>query len=242
MASKTIYTSTISVPIYASWKCPFCNVSNFSKGFIKCQYETSSSSWSSKKQNDAKERASSLVREKWTEYAFGIISHPETHSQEVRNDLIMENTNCTNCGKKPKWDKGMVYLNLISFAILPLIISGIVAFSMKNSIIAWIIFAVLLGIVMFGFISKKQYRKLMLNMPKQYMPVIGSLNEDLIAYAAEKGNKLLTPEECIANISNYDIGDTKRHSEKQFSFCRKCGAPLYSDSGFCHKCGEKVIR
>ena len=241
MGTRTIYTSTMRVPIYASWKCPNCNKVNFSTGFIKCQSETSSSSWSNKKQNETKEKSSNYLKEEWVDYTLGILYHPETHSQEVRNALFMENTNCSQCGKKPKWDKGMDYLRLLNLALLPAIISGIVAFGLKNNIIAWSIFAVFLGIIMYGFITEKTYRRLMLNLPKQYIPVIGSQNEVLITCATKNSKKIPTPEECIEIVNKYSNESTNSTSSNQYGFCRKCGTALYSASDFCHKCGEKII-
>ena len=50
MGSRTVYTSTISVPVYASWKCEECGEINLATGVIVCKREESSSSWSSTKQ------------------------------------------------------------------------------------------------------------------------------------------------------------------------------------------------
>lgn len=243
MATRTTYTSSIRVPIYASWKCTKCDGINFSYGSILCQRQTSTSSMRSSKQREAKEKASNLVQSAWAENALGIIFHPKTYAQNIRSDLTIENTNCTKCGKKAKWDKGMWYSTFSSLALLPMIISGIVSFSMMKSIIAWLVFAILFGVFVYGFISEISYKKMVKNLPEEYLPVIGSLNEELISYAAEKGKKIPSPEETIEIVNHFNSIQSQNSTNKnQYGFCRRCGTPLLANSGFCHKCGEKIIK
>ncbi len=102
MATHTIYTSTIRVPIYASWKCPNCGEINFSWGNIFCERQAASSSGRRSELEEAKNTASSLVQNEWKQNALNIIFNPQENPQNVRRDLFFQNTNCTKCGKKPK--------------------------------------------------------------------------------------------------------------------------------------------
>lgn len=62
MASKTVYTATITVPVYASWKCEKCGEVNFATGVIVCKRQEASGSWRSSKQKEA-EAAGSDARQ-----------------------------------------------------------------------------------------------------------------------------------------------------------------------------------
>lgn len=159
MASKTVYTSTISVPIYAGWKCPKCQEKNFAQGVIVCKQQTQSSSFRKSKQEEAKARASELAKAAWLDNALTIMTDPNNHPTEVRNDLFFQNTNCTKCGAKPEWDKDTKYLGWLSLAFMPAIISGIVAFSMKTSIVAWLVFAAFLSVIVYAIYTESHYKK-----------------------------------------------------------------------------------
>ena len=41
------------------------------------------------------------------------------------------------------------------------------------------------------------------NFPKQYTPVIGSLNAELAEYATQRGKSIPTPDECVEIVRNY---------------------------------------
>lgn len=257
MASRTVYTSTITVPVYASWKCQECGEVNFATGAIVCKRQESSSSWRPSKQKEAEERAACLAQAEWAEEAYKIISDPNNNAQKMRNDLFLQNTCCTKCGKKPKWDKDMKYLTWGGLCFMPAIISGIAAFAIGTSPVAWLIFAAFLAIIVTAFISEPRYKKMMKNLPKEYTPVIGSLNADLIEYAGALGNTLPNPDECIAIVKGYDqVTSTStpkvqpvvensasaNNTAVQSNFCRKCGTQLQTDSEFCHKCGCEKVR
>ena len=197
MARRTTYTSTIRVPIYASWKCPSCGEKNFSLGNITCTRQETTSSLRKSKQEEAKNEASSRAQNDWKQNAVDIIFNPQKNPQNLRNDLYLQNTNCTKCGKKPSWDKGNGYMTLLALSFVPAIISGIVAISMKTSWIAWLIFAALLGAIVYCFVSEIAYKKSIVNMSKEYLPVMGSQNNELIAYAERQGRKLLSPDETL---------------------------------------------
>lgn len=262
MGSKTVYTSTITVPVYAGWKCAKCQEKNFAEGVIACRKQTQSSSLRKSKLTEAEAKASELARAAWMDNALTIMTDPTNHPIEVRNDLFLGNTNCTKCGAKPEWDKDTKYLGWMSLALLPAFISGFVAIALKTSIIAWLVFAAFLGVFVYAFYTESHYKKIMANLPKQFTPVIGSLNEELIEYAKEKGVTIPDPNEVmkivdsdgewpsISKTDNSPVIDTIECEDKepqldkgskiQYGFCRKCGAQLLADSGFCHKCGTKI--
>ena len=73
MSSRTVYTSTITVPVYGSWKCQECGEVNFATGAIVCKRQESSSSWRPSKQKEAEERAASLAQAEWAEEAYKIV-------------------------------------------------------------------------------------------------------------------------------------------------------------------------
>lgn len=197
MARRTTYTSTITVPVYASWKCPKCGEKNFSFGNIIYQRQASSSSLRSSKQNEAKERASSMAQSEWKDNALEIIFNPRKDATKLRENLFIQNTNCTKCNAKPKWDRGTGYATILALSILPAIFSGIFAFLDPTSIVAWVIFAASIGAFIYGIASGIIYRKRIASMPDEHLPVIGSLNEELIEYAALQGKSIPTPNETM---------------------------------------------
>lgn len=260
MSTRTVYTSTVTVPVYASWKCEECGEVNFAAGAIVCRRQDSSSSWRSSKQREAKESAANQVKADWVGEAYGIIVDPNNHAQDMRNGLFLQNTRCTKCGKKPKWDKDMKYLTWGGLCLTPAIISGIVAIAMGTSFVAWLIFGALLAIVVTAFISEPRYKKMMKNLPKEYTPVIGSLNPELISFASAFRNTIPNPDECIAAVRGYSQnndtsadkvqpveetagnGTSANKTGSQVNFCRKCGTQLQADSDFCHKCGTGIVK
>lgn len=258
MASRTVYTSTITVPVYASWKCEQCGEVNFATGTIVCKRQVSSSSWRSSKQREAEERAASLAQAEWASETYQIISDPNNHAQDMRNGLFLQNTKCSKCGKKPKWDRDMKYLAWGGLCFMPAIISGIAAIAIGTSPIAWLIFAAFLAIIVTAFISESRYKKMMRKLPKVYTPVMGSLNTELIEYAGALGKTIPNPIECIATVKSYGqitntstskvqptVDNTTSENNTttvQSNFCRKCGTKLQPDSSFCHKCGTEIIK
>lgn len=201
MATRTTYTTTISVPVYACWKCEKCDHVNFSPGFITYKGEESTCSKNKLKNEETKSRASSTARANWKEYALQIITNPNHNPVAMRNDFFLQETKCKKCGAKPKWDKDQKYLTVFALCIFPLIMSGIAAFGIKTSIIAWLIFLAFLSILIYTIYSESHYKHLLANLPKKYTPVIGSLNDELIEYANNRNVHLCTPEECILCIS-----------------------------------------
>lgn len=261
MSTRTTYTSTIRVPVYASWKCENCDEVNFSTGVITYKAQQSTTSIRNSKHEEAKSRASDLAQSQWAEHAFRIISKPTTYAIELHDNLSLMNSCCTNCNKKPRWDKAK---NLSLWSVLcfmPAIISGIVAFSSGGNLTAWLIFIALAGIFLSAPIYNSVYKRKMKNLPKAYIPVLGSINPELIAYANHLRQTIPTPEETIAIVKgcfsdespidedSCTVDDdilkerSRSNSSKQIqcNFCRKCGAQLHSDSEYCHKCGTQNI-
>ncbi len=204
MASRIVYTSTITVPVYASWRCEECGEINFAIGAIVVERQESSSSWRPSKQREAEAKAASLAQAEWAGETLQIISDPNNYAQDMRNSLFLQNTHCTKCGKKPKWDKNMNYLTWSVRCFMLAIISGIAANAIGTSPVAWLIFAAFLAIGVTAFISESRYMKMMENLPKKHTPVIGSLNPELIEYAEALGKKIPNPDECIATVKGYD--------------------------------------
>lgn len=258
MAYRTTYTSTITVPVYGSWKCEHCGEVNFATGRIVCNRQVTTTSLLPSKKRDAKEKAAAHVKAEWAGKTYQIISDPNNHAQYMRNGLFLQNTNCTKCGKKPKWDKDMKYLTWGILCFMPAIFSGIAAISLRTNPVAWLIFGAFLAIVVTLFISEPRYKKMMKNLPKEYTPVLGSLNAELIEYAEHLGKSIPNPDETIEIVKGYDksvnLADEKMQAVNenttlanssnavQCNFCRKCGAQLQADSGYCHECGTKITK
>lgn len=257
MASKTVYTSTITVPVYASWKCEECGEVNFAIGAIVCKRQESSSSWRPSKQREAEERAASLAKAEWAGEAFKIISDPNHSGSAMYSNFFLQNTECTKCGKKPRWNKNGKFLPLVGLCIPVALISGIVAFAILTSVTAWLIFLASAGFFAWSIIREEVYKKMMPKLPKKYTPVIGSLNAELIKYAEALGKTIPNLDECIATVKGYDqVANTStpkvqpvventasaNNTTVQSNFCRKCGTRLQANSGFCHKCGTKIIK
>ena len=149
----------------------------------------------------------------------------------------------------------MKYLTWGGLCLTPAIISGIVAIAMGTSFVAWLIFGALLAIVVTAFISEPRYKKMMKNLPKEYTPVIGSLNPELISFASAFRNTIPNPDECLAAVRGYSQNnDTSADKVQpveenasngtgiQVNFCRKCGTQLQADSDVCHKCGTEIVK
>jgi len=202
MATRITYTASIRVPIYASWKCANCNEVNFSMGSIVCKREETTNSWRRAKQEEAKNIASHRAQTDWKGHAFDIVFNPRNNAQDFRNDLFLQNTKCKKCGTKPKWIKGTGNLIITSLAIVSAIISGLIAFILLRSLIAWLFFAISLGAIMYGIVTEKLFEKTLANFPQEYMPVIGSLNEELIEYAKQHGKTIPTPDDTIKMVRN----------------------------------------
>ncbi len=203
MASKTIYTSTIRVPVYAGWRCPKCDEILYSEGVIAFRQQAQTFSWNKEEKEATATKASRLAKEGWADEAVRIIGDPRGNAQLVRNELFLNSTKCPKCRKKPKWDKGTAYMASI-LAFVPAIISGVIAFGLKTNIVAWAVFAVLLVAFLYGFVSEIVYKNMMSTLPLRYTPIIGSFNEELLTCAEKHGVTVHSPSECISILSEYN--------------------------------------
>lgn len=256
MANLTTYTSTITVPVYASWKCHKCGEVNFAPGTLQCKREEMTSSvWASKRE-EAKAKAEALVQAEWIEDAYEVITDPNHHAMALCNHLTLQDHECQGCGAKPKWKRGKGYLIWCSLCIVPALISAICVLSSPTDPFFWFWFLVFGGVVAWGFLSEKNFKKRVAALPKEFTPVIGSPNTELIEYAKRRGKPIPSPVESVERVQAYGAPVRAAGAESASvpqstsgeggkpaccGFCRNCGAQLYTDTGFCHKCGTKII-
>lgn len=254
MGSRTTYTATITVPVYASWKCEHCGEINFAAGNIVCKREESTSSWRNSKHEEAKSRAHESAQAEWAEEAYKVITDPNNSASELYSNVFLQNTRCTKCRKKPRWEMHMRFVPLLGLAMPTALISGLFLLGAPTSIGLWIAFLCSAGFITWAIVGENMYKKMMPNFPKQYTPVIGSLNAELAEYAAQHGKSIPTPDECVEIVRNYGRPPVAEKTPTQIveeaaepnaataGFCRKCGTQLQAGSDFCHKCGTKIIK
>ena len=204
MYKKITYISTVTVPVYASWKCEKCGAVNFATGEITCKREESSKSWFTSIQNEAEERAAARAKAEWTRDAFRIINNPNCKGAAMYENFFLQNTKCVGCGKKPRWNKNLKFLPLFALCMPVALFSGLAAFYLMTSVTAWLIFLASVGFIAWSIIRETVYSRMMIDFPKKYTPVIGSLNAELIEYAKALGSTIPTPDECIATVKGYD--------------------------------------
>ena len=240
MATRTTYTYTITVPVYASWKCEECGEINIATGVIVCKRQETVRSWLSSKHQEAEANAANRARAEWVEVAYKIINDPNHSGSAMYSNLLLQNTNCTKCGKKPRWNKNVKFLPLVGLALATALISGIAALATLTSVVAWLIFIASAGFIVWGIAREEVYKKMMVKLPKECTPVIGSLNEELIQYANSQGKTIPTPDECIEIVKGFSVATKTEDEKMKCRFCRKCGTQLATGSDFCHKCGTKI--
>lgn len=261
MATRTTYTATVSVPVYASWKCENCGEINFSTGVIKCEREETTTAIFREGLDKAKQEAINCARSEWVEDAYKLIIDPNQNGNAMYENFFLEDTKCKNCGKKPKWNKNLKHLGLFKVSLPLTLISGMAAFSIGSFF--WVIFLALLAYIVWCIVKPIIFSKMMENYSKEYTPVIGSFNQELIDFAKDYGVKIPTPEGCVKMLSRYTYGKDfsdemirsvigkYKFEEKtdlvddavpaQIRFCRNCGTQLQGEVGYCHKCGTKEI-
>ena len=196
MASRTVYTSTVTTPIYAGWKCQDCGEINFSVGTTVCTRKEYTSVLGP--QIEAKERAEERAKEEWARDAYEIIINPERCRVAMGKELVISNANCTKCGKKPKWYR-----------------SGALAKMSPSSIVFAIICPVLVAFNIAIYILEARYNSRVKKLPKEYLPVLGSDNLELLVYARSKGKSIPDKTECLAIAKgtlqwDYKNSETKR--------------------------------
>ena len=253
MGSRTTYTSTITVPVYASWKCEHCGEINFAAGNIVCKRQETTSSWRNSKHEEAKARAHDLAQAEWAGEAYKVITDPNNSASELYSNVFLQNTRCTKCRKKPRWEMHMKFVPLLGFAMITAIISILCVLGSPTSIGAWLAFLCSAGFITWSIVRENRYKKMMPNFPRQYTPVIGSLNAELAEYAAHRGKSIPSPDECVEIVRNYgkppvvekapaQTVEKVAESSECAGFCRKCGTQLQAGSDFCHKCGTEIVK
>ena len=263
MAARTTYTTTITVPVYASWRCEECESTNFAVGTIVCKQSATTSSWRPSIHRDAEERAANLAREKWVGEAYKIISDPNHSGTAMYSNFFLQNKKCPKCGKKPRWNKNF---HVLPIALsLPVALFSIIAALMEpDSVAAWLIFLISAGIVVGEYVRETAHEKALLNLPKKYTPVIGSANPELIEYAKALGKTIPGPIECMKIVNGCDESDKAANSQCSTSengkreeticsdenlvveddveteytvcFCKVCGNMLSGVEEFCPAC------
>lgn len=243
------YTSKIKIPVYASWKCEDCGEVNFALGSVVCQRSKRTGSWLSSTITDAQDTASTQAHLDGVEIAWNIIQDPKQNSFTTGNHFRLKNAKCTQCGKNPSWNAYAPTLSFVAFAIPIALISGIFALAKLTSIVSWLLFIASVNVIIWGLSRKTAFQKRMHNLPKEYIPVVGSFNPDLIKYAQTFSETIRTPDECIVAVRGYHMkaGNVEPFINPAYNepislhdiptnFCRKCGTKLEINNQFCPKC------
>lgn len=198
MVIKTTYIATVSVPAYASWKCERCGEINYSDGHILCRRMKSTGGWTGSEREKAKNEAYRRAQEDWVREAYKIIADPNHNAMALYNSFFLKSTDCTNCGKKPRWDKHAKFVGLTGIAMIVAPVSGIFAVTAGTNLTAWLFFACSAGFFVWNFMREARYKKIMLRYPGAYTPVIGTRNAELNEYADELGKTIPSPDESFA--------------------------------------------
>lgn len=190
------YTATVKTQVYAGWKCPHCGETNFSWGDITCKSVVTTISNIESKQEKARIEAMRQVEAKWHNEALDIIFDPRKNPLNMRDSLSIQDPECTNCGKKPKWVKGMRGRTILLLSLVPAVIgAGFAFYYQKPNLTSWMVLASFLLALVIYIVVLIVYTKSIRKMPAEYLPVIGSLDKNLILMAALHGKKLPSREE-----------------------------------------------
>ncbi len=244
------YTSTIKVPVYASWKCENCQEVNFATGQIICKRTEGNTSWFPSDIRAAQKLASERTHSEWLSIATKIIVYPNHNGSTMYKHFFLHNSKCTKCRKKPWWNKGPKLLPLVAVSIPVSIISGISAVLNLMSVTPWLVFLASIGVIIWAIGRKLAYPKKMLQLPKEYTPVIGSFNPSLITVATGIDKTMPTPDECIAAVRGYNqkteevqpVASVENRGFAPVNYCRQCGTKLKANMIFCHKCRAEITK
>lgn len=209
MSKVTTYTTTITVPVYGSWRCEHCGEVNFSTGTVKCTCQDNTVSIRNSKHKEVKEKVASTAITQWTGHAYKIIMHPKSDAKDTYDSLLLENTRCKKCGKKPSWNKSYMYGIWGGICFLLAIINGYLTIGEVirgeiNILSLLITIFALIGAVSAFFIGR-HFSTMMSRIPDKYTPVLGSLNPELINYAKQFDKVIPTPDETIDIVRNNEV-------------------------------------
>ena len=214
MAIRTVYTSTTTVPVYASWKCKKCNKCNSSDGVIVSQYQTSSSSFRRSKQIEASAYARYYSETGLQNSALGIMLEPRKNFKNLRLNLYLKKTRCPTCHFKPVWTRG-IWLERHCISFLPfLFVAGIAFLSFKPIPIA--IFLGLLSLVLYPFIQEKISFKTLEKNPDLF-PVVGTFNRELIEEARSINKLIPSPAEAREFVIHLISASSEKQKKVQES-------------------------
>ena len=209
MAARTTYTTTVTVPVYGSWRCEHCGEVNFSTGTVKCTWQGDTGSIRNSKHKEVKEKVASTAITQWTRHAYKIIMHPKSDPKDTYNNLFLENTRCKKCGKKPSWDKNYLCGIWGGICFLLAIINGYLtigeAIRGKINILSLLITIFALIGAVSAFFIERHFSTMMLRITDKYTPVLGSLNSELINYAKQFDKVIPTPDETIDIVRNNEL-------------------------------------
>lgn len=215
------YSTKISVPIYASWRCPQCNEVNFSDGSIVY----TSTETTKFRHRHAQEKAEQRATSNWADNALGIILNPRESLSGLGEGFSFDHVACEKCGAMPNWvkrkDEGS---NRIAIPAISMLVGLNIALDDVKKIWAWLLSAVSLGAFIYFMRTGNTYYKTMSSMPKKYIPIIGSLNNDLVALAEKRGYTLLSPEGTIKAVEEYAKKDNNL-----YMVCPRCKKAFSSE-------------
>lgn len=207
---KYVFTSSLHVPVYGSWRCEHCGETNFSEGIIECERRILDYG---SRELEAKNIATRIIAEEWRNEAYSIIKDPKSNAQLMHSCLKLNHTCCSKCGHKARWDRsksaglfkksGIIgNISTLSLLFSIAVSSGLVAFVAK-SFFAFLVFISSLILAVVAVTSESRYKKLMQELLPQFTPVLGSLDRTLVEHAARFGKKIPTPKQTIEIVKSF---------------------------------------
>lgn len=185
MSVTYIYSKVHKVPVLVAWKCSKCHCANASKGEIAYAVGARSSSNSRATQKEINRELGNALDGGWLSHALGMMRNPTAYYKEIRNDLILENCKCRKCGHKEVWS-----IKKHNWVSMPFLIGFMIAIiraaAAPESIEAWIIAAVFLGLHLLSALSDKIIGMLLKKTPGPSLPKILTKNAELIQYAEDR--------------------------------------------------------
>lgn len=211
MAIYSFLKSSLSVPIYAGWRCSKCNEVNLSKGELGWSQSGMASGSKSYRENALELNSIDLQRE-WPERTLAVMSDPKGLAKILRRALLMDSVTCSNCNTIPEWaqTKSLKYTSIIS--AVPEIYMPIV------------------GTLNREFIEYADKRGILVPTPDEAVKIA----DRFLPEAVERITKRSTAAVPKTNNTRHTPPKLKK------IFCRKCGKELLLDSQFCNYCGTKV--